>query len=331
MAPLSFVWKKNHEKKKEKKRQQQQQHGGAENLATGSSSSQNNTPSPPTTTPPQNSSDIPLPQEAKSLPRNYFDCPNSDLIILVSYMLQELVSLNDALPFDPNQLTRFHSRAPPGISIYDYLVRIVKFCTLEKSILLSMIYYIDLLCTTYKTFNINSLTVHRFLITAAMVGSKGLCDTFCTNSHYAKVGGLSRAELNLLEVEFLVRVDYKIVPQSHLLDEYYYKMVTRSDNVYVFDESTSATAAAAAGVEEGEAIGKNTPVAAADSKLLQPPPPQSPSASPAHSASSRKRPSVVADVIPSAAALATEETQVRYPDPPGTPKRIKHSPTESTR
>lgn len=149
-------------------------------------------------------------------------------------MLQELVNLNDALPFDSSQLTRFHSRSPPGISIKDYLVRITKFCSMEKSIILAMIYYIDLLCTTYKIFNINSLTVHRFLITAAMVASKGLCDTFCTNTHYAKVGGLSKLELNSLEVEFLIRVDYRIVPEGQRLSQYYERMVMRMKGRYAF-------------------------------------------------------------------------------------------------
>ncbi|KAG5356104.1 PHO85 cyclin PHO80 [Yarrowia sp. B02] len=120
------------------------------------------------------------------LPQSFFDCPIEHLIILVSSMLEELVSVNDALPFDPAQLTRFHSRSPPGISIKDYLIRIVRFCSLEKSILLTVIYYIDFLCRTFSTFNINSLTVHRFLITTCMVGSKGLCDSFRTNGHYAQ-------------------------------------------------------------------------------------------------------------------------------------------------
>lgn len=177
---------------------------------------------------------------AKIVPRDYFDCPMSDLAILVSSMLQDLVTINDSLPFNPDQLTRFHSRSVPGISIQEYIVRIIRFCTLEKSILITMIYFIDLLCQTYSTFNINSLTVHRFMITAAMVASKGLCDSFCTNSHYARVGGLSKVEMNLLEVEFLTRVDYRIVPQGHLLDSYYERMVMRLQGTYAFPPITDS-------------------------------------------------------------------------------------------
>ena len=190
----------------------------------------------------------------KLLSRNYFDATTGDIILLVSSMLQELVNLNDALPLDTSKLTRFHSRSPPGISIKDYLIRITKFCSLEKSILLAIIYYIDLLCTTYKIFNINSLTVHRFLITAAMVASKGLCDTFCTNTHYAKVGGISKIELNSLEVEFLIRVDYRIVPEVERLNQYFERMVTRMSSKYALEPKKPAVTKAPIPIPPGNPL-----------------------------------------------------------------------------
>ncbi|KAK9457969.1 cyclin-domain-containing protein [Dipodascopsis uninucleata] len=172
----------------------------------------------------------------KVLPRSYFDCDMKDLIILISSMLGELINLNDSLPLVSSQLTRFHSRAPPMISHKDYLQRIVRFCSMEKSALLATVFYIDLLCAAYSSFTINSLTVHRFLITSAAVSSKGLCDSFCTNSHYARVGGISLAELNLLEVEFLVRVGWRVVPPYKALDEYYRRMVARMSTAYCLED-----------------------------------------------------------------------------------------------
>ena len=91
-----------------------------------------------------------------------------------------------------------------------------------------MVYYIDRLCALYPDFNINTLTVHRFLITAATVAAKGLSDSFWNNSTYAKVGGVRVAELKLLELEFLCRVDWKIVPNPEVLVAYYKGLVERS-------------------------------------------------------------------------------------------------------
>lgn len=118
-------------------------------------------------------------------------------------------------------------RTAPGISVLDYLHRLAKHATLSPPLLLSMVYYIDRLCALYPDFTINTLTVHRFLITAATVAGKGLSDSFWNNTFYAKVGGVKVAELKLLELEFLYRVDWKIVPNPEVLVAYYKGLIER--------------------------------------------------------------------------------------------------------
>jgi hypothetical protein len=98
-----------------------------------------------------------------------------------------------------------------------------------------MVYYIDRLCALYPDFTINTLTVHRFLITAATVAGKGLSDSFWNNTFYARVGGVKVAELKLLELEFLYRVDWKIVPNPEVLVAYYKGLVERCKG-YVLEE-----------------------------------------------------------------------------------------------
>jgi hypothetical protein len=138
---------------------------------------------------------------------------------------------------DRESLTHFHSRSAPNISILDYLRRIVRFVRVEvcnffltlfvlidltvffspfslffsqKSILLLTLHYIDQICARMPLFTLSSLTCHRFLITAIVVASKGYCDVCCTNTLYAKVGGISVAELNALEREFLRAIDWRL-------------------------------------------------------------------------------------------------------------------------
>jgi len=118
-------------------------------------------------------------------------------------------------------------RTAPGISVLDYLHRLAKHATLSQPLLVVMVYFIDLLCSAYPDFTINTLTVHRFLITAATVAAKGLSDSFWNNSTYARVGGVRLAELKLLENEFLYRVDWRIVPQPEVLESYYKGLIDR--------------------------------------------------------------------------------------------------------
>ena len=90
-----------------------------------------------------------------------------------------------------------------------------------------MVFYIDRLCALYSSFTVSSLTIHRFLISSATVASKGLSDSFWTNKTYARVGGISMNELAMLELEFLFRVQWRIVPQPEVLVDYYQSLVER--------------------------------------------------------------------------------------------------------
>lgn len=100
-----------------------------------------------------------------------------------------------------------------------------------------MVYYIDRLCSLYPAFTVTTLTIHRFLITAATVAAKGLSDSFWNNTTYARVGGIKVAELGLLELDFLYRVDWKIVPNPEVLVDYYRGLVERSEGYTLEDDS----------------------------------------------------------------------------------------------
>ncbi|KAI0479039.1 cyclin-domain-containing protein [Xylariaceae sp. FL0804] len=176
----------------------------------------------------------------KVLPVQYELCGVEDMVVLIANMLGELIETNDALPMKSGNLTRFHSRTAPGISVLDYLQRVAKHATLTPPLLLSIVYYIDRLCALYPDFTINTLTVHRFLITAATVAGKGLSDSFWNNSFYARVGGVKVAELKLLELEFLYRVDWRIVPKPEVLIAYYKGLVDRCAG-YALDEQAGPT------------------------------------------------------------------------------------------
>ncbi|GFZ50652.1 hypothetical protein JCM24511_08410 [Saitozyma sp. JCM 24511] len=204
----------------------------------------------------------PSPSPAKpEVPWAFIDCPTDTLVILISHMLNLLIQHNDQVALTPDALTRFHSRAAPGITVVDYLRRIVKYTNMEqmngscsnlrggeertvdagaarlgspylsraverqKIPLLSLLAYIDITCQHVPSFTLSSLTVHRFLIAGVCAGSKAQCDVFCTNSHYAKVGGIKVAELNALEREFLKVTQWALCCNADLLQRYYTSLI----------------------------------------------------------------------------------------------------------
>lgn len=68
------------------------------------------------------------------------------------------------------------------------------------------------------------------------MAAKGLSDSFWNNSTYARVGGVRVAELKLLELDFLTRVDWKIVPDPDVLVAYYRGLVQRAPAYALEDE-----------------------------------------------------------------------------------------------
>ncbi|CAI7583857.1 unnamed protein product [Penicillium manginii] len=188
----------------------------------------------------------PSKSEAKVLPAQYEDVDPRDLVVLISSMLMELIRFNDKIPLNEGRLTRFHSRSPPRISVQDYLQRLTTHATLSPPILLAMVFYIDRLCALYPAFTVSSLTIHRFLIASATVGSKGLSDSFWTNKTYARVGGIGMTELAMLELEFLFRVQWRIVPQPEVLVDYYQSLIERCDGFEIERPSGDDSSVAAA-------------------------------------------------------------------------------------
>lgn len=187
---------------------------------------------PPPPLPRKKSSVSSVPDKV-ALPPLLTACPTSNLIELIARLLDLLIKINDQQPqplpvivpalystsavdaLGP-QITRFHLRLPPNISVQSYLSRLAHYSLIPNAVLVAAVYYIDLLSARFPAFTLNLLTVHRFLLTATTVGCKGLLDAFATNTHYARVGGVQVHELNLLETEFLGRVGWCVVPRDGL-------------------------------------------------------------------------------------------------------------------
>ncbi|KAG1751634.1 cyclin-domain-containing protein [Suillus paluster] len=176
-----------------------------------------------------------------TLPATFETAEIDNLALLIANMLERLITHNDKIPLLPESLTRFHSRAVPNISVLDYLRRIIKWTKVEKSCLLLTLHYVDQICARMPLFTLSSLTCHRFIIASITVCSKGLCDSFCTNALYARVGGIPVTELNVLEREFLRAIDWRLMCTREVLQEYYINLIrTDSSGGFVLEGAESS-------------------------------------------------------------------------------------------
>ncbi|KAL8365485.1 hypothetical protein RB595_004346 [Gaeumannomyces hyphopodioides] len=78
----------------------------------------------------------------------------------------------------------------------------------------------SLASTTATYFVVDSYNIHRLIIAGVTCSSKFFSDVFYTNSRYAKVGGLPLAELNHLELQFLLLNDFRLAVPVEDLEAY---------------------------------------------------------------------------------------------------------------
>lgn len=114
----------------------------------------------------------------------------------------------------------FHGVRAPNITIEKYLERLYKYTDCSPSCFVVGYVYIDRLLHRHPEMLVNSLNVHRLLVTSLLVASKMLDDVQYNNAFYARVGGVSNVELNRLELELLFLLDFEVMVSSPTFESY---------------------------------------------------------------------------------------------------------------
>nr|POF27156.1 cyclin-u4-1 [Quercus suber] len=132
------------------------------------------------------------------------------VINFLSCLLHRVAESNDTTSrLDTQRISVFHGLTRPTISIQSYLERIFKYVNCSPSCFIVAYVYLDRFTQKQPLLPINSFNVHRLLITSVLVSAKFMDDMYYNNAYYAKVGGISTTEMNLLEVDFLFELKHK--------------------------------------------------------------------------------------------------------------------------
>ncbi|XP_004492903.1 cyclin-U4-1-like [Cicer arietinum] len=142
-----------------------------------------------------------------------FENPNEmpKLISFLSSLLKRVSESNDMnqqLVQQKNSV--FQGLTRPTISIQSYLERIFKYANCSPSCFIVAYVYLDRFTQRQPSLPINSLNVHRLLITSVMVAAKFMDDMYYNNAYYAKVGGITTIEMNFLELDFLFGLGFHL-------------------------------------------------------------------------------------------------------------------------
>ncbi|XP_065854059.1 cyclin-P3-1 [Euphorbia lathyris] len=127
---------------------------------------------------------------------------------LLSSVLEKSILL-DGSARKKDVITVFHGSKSPSLTIKQYIERIFRYSKCSASCFVVGYIYIRRFLLQMDAF-LSHLNVHRLLITSIMLAAKFLDDQCCNNAYYAKVGGVSTAEMNRMEMKFLFKLDFRL-------------------------------------------------------------------------------------------------------------------------
>ncbi|CAJ2510282.1 Uu.00g061820.m01.CDS01 [Anthostomella pinea] len=112
---------------------------------------------------------------------------------------------------------KFFSKAPPPISIEDYLLRIHRFCPMSTAVYLATSFYIFRLAVEERAIPVTRRNCHRLLLAGLRVAMKALEDLSYPHAKIAQVGGVSEVELARLEISFCFLAGFELVVREETL------------------------------------------------------------------------------------------------------------------
>jgi len=150
------------------------------------------------------------------------------LVNVLSDVLCRLCERNDRFIINHAPVTRFHTLRAPQITVKAYLNRIAKYSICSEECFILALIYIDRLIKYNKNFLVNSLNVHRLIITSIMLAAKFFDDQYFNNAYFGKVGGVSCKEINLLEIEFVFMINFNLYVETEMYETYNKRLMSHA-------------------------------------------------------------------------------------------------------
>ena len=147
----------------------------------------------------------------------------NNIVNAVSEILKQIIENNNEQPIKNDSIRKKHpslySEVPPKISIYEYVSRIQKYCSIEKNIIILGLIYIDRICDINR-LRLTNYNIHRILFISILIALKYNEDSIYSNKYYSEVAGVSLKELNSMESSFLELLDFKLYVSEEEFKKY---------------------------------------------------------------------------------------------------------------
>ena len=155
--------------------------------------------------------------------------PDIKLITTIADLLKDICNENNSIEVNNKnieinkKIRLFMLKKIPPISLKDYLLRLSKYSKISASTLIFILIYIDRLCYKYK-----------FILASLVIAVKFNEDDFFSSEFYAKLGGISKSEMNHLEYEFISMINFNLYIKEDLFFKYHNLLI--NDEKYASNE-----------------------------------------------------------------------------------------------
>ena len=122
----------------------------------------------------------------------------------------------------------------PSIKIKDYLEQLYKYGRMNGSTIILMLIYIDRLCNINK-IKLTYRIIHKLILSSLIVAIKFNEDEIYSLKIYAKIGGVTKAELEFLEICFISCINFNLFIKEELFNKYY-DYFADEENDYEYEE-----------------------------------------------------------------------------------------------
>ena len=141
------------------------------------------------------------------------------IINAISLNLEEIIKENDEYK-EHVEIDKFYISNIPNISLYEYIKRIVKHTDMNISTLIDAVIYIDKYCERQK-YVLSYHNIYLIVLSSCLLSYKFNEDLPINNKYYAKIGGITVAQLNELEFIFYLNSHFSLLVDEHLYNSYY--------------------------------------------------------------------------------------------------------------
>ncbi|KAJ1495991.1 cyclin PHO80-like protein, partial [Baffinella frigidus] len=114
----------------------------------------------------------------------------------------------------------FQALREPKVSVEEYASRIARYGSCAPGCLALSLVYLDRFLARHSELEVSVLNAHRLLLGCTLVAAKQWEDSVYRNAFWAKVGGVSCAEINLLERQLLRGIDFRLHVDKPEFDQY---------------------------------------------------------------------------------------------------------------